>query len=128
MSFAALEKQLVRYHGREAVEFHRTGSGSEPARKWLKSFSKKDKKLIGEDIKTVQFGWPMGMPLVEKLDTGIWEIRTLLENKISRVLFTVFEDRIILLHGFIKKTRKTPKQDLDLAKKRMKQIKGGGKA
>jgi len=109
------------------VSFYKTEAGNEPAREWLKSLSKKDKKLIGEDIKTVQFGWPLGMPLVEKLDTGIWEVRTSLKNKISRVLFTTFEDYIVLLHGFIKKTQKTPKHDLDLARKRMREVKGGGK-
>jgi len=88
-------------------------------------FPKNEKKLIGEDIKTLQYGWPIGMPLVKKLCKGIWEIRTNLENKISRVLFTLLGDQIFLLHGFIKKTEKTPKNDLDLAINRMKQLKRG---
>lgn len=108
-----------------AVRFFRTETGNEPVREWLKSLSHEEKKLIGEDIKIVQFGWPLGMPLVRKLCSGIWEVRIQLENKISRVLFTVFENRIILLHGFIKKTQKTPKDDLDLAIRRMKQIEEG---
>ncbi len=95
-------------------------------REWLQFLSKKEKKLIGEDIKTVQFGWPLGMPLVRKLIPGIWEIRTQLDNKISRVLFTIYENHCVLLHGFIKKTQKIPKQDLDLAIQRMKQVKKGG--
>ena len=92
----------------------------------MQSLPKKDKKLIGEDIKTIQFGWPLGMPLVRKLTSGIWEVRTQLDNKISRVLFTIYDDHCVLLHGFIKKTQKTPKQDLDLAIRRMKQIKEAG--
>ncbi|MBF0571987.1 MAG: type II toxin-antitoxin system RelE/ParE family toxin, partial [Candidatus Omnitrophica bacterium] len=94
-------------------------------REWLSSLSKAEKKLIGEDIKTVQFGWPIGMPVVEKLDRDLWEVRTTLKSKISRVLFTFYEGQIVLLHGFIKKTQKTPAEDLELAKDRMKEVKGG---
>jgi phage-related protein len=107
------------------VRFFKTDTGTEPTREWLRSLSKDEKKLIGEDIKTLQYGWPIGMPLVKKLCKGIWEIRTNLENKISRVLFTLLGDQIFLLHGFIKKTEKTPKNDLDLAINRMKQLKRG---
>ena len=104
------------------VRFFRTETGNEPVREWIRSLSEVEKRLIGLDIKTVQFGWPLGMPLVRSLYPGIWEVRTKLENKTSRVLFIVFENQIILLHGFIKKTRKTPKDDLNLAIRRMKQI------
>ena len=105
-----------------SVRFFRTETGNEPVREWLRSLAEVEKRLIGIDIKTVQFGWPLGMPLVRSLRPGIWEVRTKLENKISRVLFTIFENQIILLHGFIKKTRKTPMADLNLAIRRMKQI------
>jgi phage-related protein len=107
------------------VRFFRTEAGNEPVREWLRSLPNEEKRLIGVDIKTVQFGWPLGMPLVRVLTPGIWEVRTRLENRISRVLFTVFENQIILLHGFIKKTQKTPNDDLILAIKRMKQIRSG---
>ena len=107
------------------VLFYKTESGNEPVREWLKSLPQSDKKLIGEDIKTVQFGWPIGMSVVRKLDQGLWEVRTELENRISRVLFTVLQKNIILLHGFIKKDQKTPGEDLNLARKRMRDIKGG---
>lgn len=106
------------------VVFYQTETGHEPVREWLKSLLKEEKKLIGEDIKTVQFGWPIGMPVVRKLENGIWEIRTQLRNKISRVLITVYEQNIVLLHGFIKKSRKTPKEDLELARKRLKDFGG----
>jgi phage-related protein len=107
------------------VFFYSTQSGREPVREWLISLSKAEKKLIGEDIKTVQFGWPIGMPVVEKLDRDLWEVRTTLKNKIARVLFTIHAGQIVLLHGFIKKTQKTPIEDLELAKGRMAEVKGG---
>ncbi len=107
------------------VRFFKTGTGNEPVRDWLKSLSSSEKKLIGEDIKTVQFGWPIGMPLVRKLGSDIWEVRIHLKDKIARVLFTVFENQIVLLHGFIKKTQKTQMDDMNLAIMRLKQIKRG---
>ena len=89
-------------------------------RDWLRELSALDRKTIGADIKTVQFGWPLGMPLVRKLDKDLWEARIHLESRIARVLFTVTEGKIVLLHGFIKKSQATPKTDLDLAKDRMR--------
>jgi phage-related protein len=108
------------------VRFFKTETGNEPVREWLRSLSDREKRLIGIDIKTVQFGWPLGMPLIRSLCPGIWEVRTKLDNRISRVLFTVFENQIILLHGFIKKTQKTPKDDFNLAIRRMKQVRRAG--
>lgn len=81
-----------------------------------------DRKTIGEDIKTVQLGWPLGMPLVRKMEKNLWEIRIHLESRIARVLFTVVAGKIVLLHGFVKKSQATPKPDLDLAKDRMRII------
>ena len=89
-------------------------------RDWLRELSATDRKTIGEDIKTVQFGWPLGMPLVRKMDKDLWEVRIRLEGRIARVLFTVSTGRIVLLHGFIKKSQATPKPELDLAKDRMR--------
>ena len=82
---------------------------------------KEERKVIGEDILTVQFAWPVGRPLVASFGGGLWEIRSNLKGKIARTLFIFHDEEIVLLHGFIKKDRKTPKPDLDLAKKRMKQ-------
>ena len=96
------------------VNFYRSDSGKEPVRDWLKSLSKEEKKKIGEDIKIAQFSWPMGMPLIKMLRKGLYEIRSSLGNKISRVIFTVEDRRMILLHGFIKKSQKTPLKDLEL--------------
>lgn len=100
------------------VVFYRTESGNEPVRAWLQGLSKQDKKTIGGDIKTVQYGWPIGMPVVRKLEPGLWEIRCRLNQCIARILFTVMGKQMILLHGFIKKSQKTPQADLQLAKDR----------
>ena len=102
------------------VRFFKTDGGTEPVRDWLLELSAIDRKTIGEDIKTVQFGWPLGMPLVRKMDKDLWEVRVHLENRIARVLLTVSAGKIVLLHGFIKKSQATPKQDIDLAKDRMR--------
>ena len=106
------------------VIFFRTEMGREPVRAWLKSLPRADRITIGEDIKTVQFGWPIGMPVVRKLDTDLWEIRSRLSNRIARIIFTVDHNVMILLHGFIKKSPKTPRQDLEVAKHRLAQLQG----
>jgi phage-related protein len=104
-----------------AVVFFRTEAGNEPVREWLRGLSKEDRKIIGEDILTVQYAWPVGRPLVDHLGNGIWEVRSSLGNRIARTLFTEANQELILLHGFLKKTQKTPKDDLALAQKRRKQ-------
>lgn len=106
------------------VVFYRTAHGSEPVREWLKSLSPADKRIIGEDIKTVQFGFPIGMPLVRKLEAGLWEVRSSLPNRIARVIFTVEDGLMILLHGFIKKSQKTSPEDLQLARERLSRLRG----
>jgi phage-related protein len=100
------------------VFFYRTDSGREPVREWLKALPAEERKIIGVDIKTVQDGFPLGMPLIRKLKSNIWEIRSTLPNRIARTFFTIKDEQIILLHGFIKKSQKTPTEDLDLAIKR----------
>lgn len=104
------------------VRFYATEFGAEPVREWLKLLPAADRKAVGEDIKTVQFGWPLGMPLVRSLGGGLWEVRTRLENRIARVLFAMDDSAMVLLHGFIKKTQATPAADLDLAKDRLKRL------
>jgi len=105
-----------------SVAFFRTASGNEPVREWLKSLPREERRTIGEDLKTVQFGWPLGMPLVRKLDKGLWEVRSRLPDRIARVIFTSGEGRMVLLHGFIKKSQKTPQEDLELAKTRLRML------
>ena len=104
------------------VRFYATELGAEPVREWLKLLPAAERRTVGEDIKTVQFGWPLGMPLVRNMGGGIWEVRIRLENRIARVLFVLEGSTMVLLHGFIKKSQATPQADLDLAKDRLKQL------
>ena len=105
------------------VAFWRTEKGNEPVREWLKELPKSDRTRIGDDLAVLQYGWPVGMPLCRSMRNGLWELRSELGTKrIARVLLTFFEGKLVLLHGFIKKTRKTPKDDLDLALKRKKTL------
>ena len=105
------------------VFFFKSESGNEPVRDWLKDLPAIERRAIGEDIKTVQFGWPLGMPLVRKMGKDLWEVRIHLQTRIARVLFTVNGDAMVLLHGFIKKSTSTPVDDFALAKNRLKQVK-----
>ena len=89
-------------------------------REWLKDLPREDCKISGADILTVQFAWPVGKPLVDNLGDGVWEVRSRLKNRIARTLFAVVDEEIVLLHGFIKKQQKTPRDELDLAQKRRK--------
>lgn len=105
-----------------AVRFFRTTEGREPVRDWLKSLPKQERKVIGDEIRTVQFGWPIGMPLVRKLGAGLWEVRVSLPNRIGRVLFTIVDREAVLLHGFIKKSQQIPARDLAVARQRKGQL------
>jgi len=108
--------------GKLEVSFYQEPNGNEPVRKWLKSLDKEIRLIIGEDLKKVQFRWPLGMPLVRNLSDGLWELRSTLPNRISRIIFITHENKIVLLHGFIKKTEETPKQDKSLAMTRAKNV------
>src|SRR5688500_5882293 len=98
--------------------FFRAGSGSEPVRDWLKGLDPEDRKISGGDSVTVQWAWPLGKPLVDHVRSGIWEVRSKLDNRIARVLFAIADREMVLLHGFIKKTRATPAEELELAQRR----------
>ncbi|RKZ91465.1 MAG: type II toxin-antitoxin system RelE/ParE family toxin [Gammaproteobacteria bacterium] len=101
------------------VTFFMTQSGNEPVHEWLRAQERENKKSIGEEIKLIQFRWPLGMPLVRKMETDLWEARSNLNHgNISRVFFTISGSQMILLHGFIKKAQKTPKKEIDLARRR----------
>jgi phage-related protein len=107
------------------AHFYRSDSGREPVRDWLKDLEPEDRKVIGEDIKDVEFSWPIGMPLVRSLGRGLWEVRSNLRHgRIARVVFCIERECMVLLHGFTKKSQKTPQHDIDLAFKR----KSGGSA
>jgi phage-related protein len=119
---AALKRKVL------PAGFYRTATGAEPVRKWLKALSREDKRIVGTDIATVEFGWPVGMPTCRPLASrrGLLEVRSsLTQNRIARVLFCIHQRQMVLLHGFIKKTQQTPENDLDLAVKRQKEVEGG---
>jgi len=105
--------------------FFRSKVGNEPVREWLKGLAKEQRKAIGEDIAYVQFKWPIGKPRVDHLRGAVWEIRSSLDNRIARTLFAVAGGQLVLLHGFIKKTRHTPDSDIELALKRFKEWQRG---
>ena len=103
--------------------FYENGSGRQPVREWILELSSEDRKSVGRDIQKVEFGWPLGMPYCRSLGDGLWEVRSnLADGRIGRVIFCVTRERMVLLHGFIKKTPKIPPQDLKLALKRMKEV------
>ena len=104
--------------------FFRTASGNEPVREWLKSLNREDKIIIGQDVKTVEFGWPLGMPTCRALSgrKDLWEVRSKLpRGRIARIIFFTHNSRMVLLHGFIKKTQKTPESELTVAIQRKKE-------
>ena len=104
------------------VRFYRTALGKEPVLEWLRSLDRGDRRALGLDLMRVQFGWPIGMPWCGLKD-GLWEVRsTLPSQRIARLILCFHQDTLVVLHGFIKKTRKTPPEDLALAKRRMKEV------
>jgi phage-related protein len=106
--------------------FFRTASGRELVREWLKEFDREDRLEIGADLQRVQYRWPLGMPLCRALGEGLWEVRTNLPSRTTaRVLICFHDETLYALHGFVKKTQKTPPDDLKLARNRMKEILNG---
>jgi len=104
--------------------FYRSVSGREPVRIWLKSLGSDDRKAIGDDIRTVEFGWPVGMPICRPMGRGLFEVRSDLSGgRIARVLFAIVNEQAVLLHGFIKKTQKTPQSDLETTRRRLTDLK-----
>ena len=106
-----------------AVLFFAERSGNQPARDWLRGLPASQKRAIGEDLKVLQYRWPLGMPLVRKLDSSLWELRTKMADGIARVFFTVWERFVVVLHGFIKKSQRTPKNELETARRRLRDFK-----
>lgn len=104
------------------VAFFRLDSGREPVRDWLKGLNLESRKTIGEDIKTLQFQWPIGMPLTRKMDDNLWELRSQISFGIARTFFTLYDGKIVLLHGFVKKSRKTPAKELSIARRRLTKL------
>jgi len=106
-----------------AGRFYASAGGRRPVREWLLALSKEDRATIGRDIQKVEFGWPIGMPYCRALGDGLWEVRSdLTRGRIARVIFCILDGEMILLHGFEKKTQKTPPQDIALARRRRREI------
>jgi phage-related protein len=108
------------------VLFYSTAAGNQIVRQWLQSFGRVDKVTLGEDLFAVQIGFPVGLPLCRPLGQGLWEVRsTLTGNREARLIF--YQDSqagaLVVLHGFIKKTQKTPKSEIDIALKRKREFK-----
>lgn len=109
-----------------AARFFENERGKMPVRDWLLSLNGEDRKIIGDDIQDAEFGWPIGMPLCRSMSgyKDLWEIRSSLSNgRIARVMFCVHEGHMALLHGFIKKSQKTPNREIEIAEKRMRGLK-----
>lgn len=106
------------------VVFFKTASGREPVREWLLELMPDARRAIGYDIKTAQYGWPIGMPLIRKLERDLWEVRSDLRTGIARVMFSVQDGHMVLLHGFVKKSQKTPASDMKVARQRLAELRG----
>ena len=105
------------------ARFFISASGRNPVREWIMDLPVNDRRTVGTDIQKVEFGWPIGMPYCRPLGGGLWEVRSDLgDGKIGRVIFSIARDEMVLLHGFVKKTQKTPSRDLDLALSRKKEL------
>ncbi len=112
---SAIERKL-------SARFFKTDHGNEPVREWLLKLPKAERKVIGDDVLKVQYCWPIGKPLVGNLGQGLWEVRSSVGDRIARLIFHVEGSTMVLLHGFIKKTQKTPKHELEIAMKRLNQL------
>ncbi len=103
--------------------FYKTAADTEPVREWLKEFDREDRRTIGTDIRTVEYGWPVGMPVCKSLKKGLYEVRSTISGpREARVFFCIHKGQMVLLHAFIKKTQKTPKRELKLARDRKWEI------
>ena len=108
------------------VVFFRTDRGNDPVRDWLEGLGERDEIIIDTDITVVAENWPLvaRTSLVKKLrsEDDLWEIRSRISDgkRIARVMFTIEAGEIILLHGFVKKSQRTPRKDLRIARRRNK--------
>jgi phage-related protein len=105
------------------VSFYRTAGGAEPVREWLRSLPAHDRRAIGTDLKRIQEQWPVGMPVCRPVERGLWEVRSnISDNRVARLLFCFHDGEAVVVHGFIKKSQKAPRAELELAGKRMKDV------
>lgn len=111
---------------RVPARFYQAPGGGEPVREWLKGLDPAARRVIGFDLKQAEFSWPVGMPLCRSLGRGLWELRSALpDRRIARIIFCLHDQRLVMLHGFIKKTQRTLPQEIELALKRKREVEHG---
>ena len=103
------------------VVFYHTGAHNQPVLEWLRELTPADRKIVGADLRTVELGWPVGMPVCRLMGKGLYEVRSNIKDGIARVLFCIHNGKMVLLHGFVKKSQKTSDDDLNLARKRKRE-------
>ena len=105
------------------ARFYIAASGRNPVREWIMDLPLPDRQIVGKDIQKVEFGWPIGRPHCAPLGNGRWEVRSTLDSdRIAWMIFCMGDDQMILLHGFIKKTQKTPQAEMELALRRKREV------
>ncbi|MET0544944.1 MAG: type II toxin-antitoxin system RelE/ParE family toxin [Caulobacterales bacterium] len=115
--------QMIDRSKKLPARFYVSSTGRNHVRDWILELASEDRRTVGKDIQKVEFGWPIGRPHCAPLGHGLWEVRSDLDsNRIARVVFCMSDGHMILLHGFIKKTQKTPQQDIELALKRKREV------
>lgn len=118
-----IHKIMIEGLQRIPLRFWKSDSDREPVREWLNTLPLEDRRILGRDMAKVQFGWPIGLPLCRPLKDGLWELRsTLPSRREARILFGFHEGLLIALHGFIKKSRETPKHELKIARERLNEV------
>jgi phage-related protein len=123
VSFLTQQDVMIERLKKLQARFYATDTGRKPVREWLLAMPEDDRRLVGKDIQKVEFGWPVGMPYCRSLGYGLWEVRSdLTGGKIGRVIFCIIEGEMVLLQGFVKKTQKTPPQEIDLALRRKREL------
>lgn len=117
------------FHKVLQAAFYVSAAGKRPVREWLMELAPEDRKTIGEDIATLEFCWPIGKPKCAPIQgvKSMYEVRSNISSgRIARVLFVLVGNRMVLLHGFVKKTQQTPEKELKLAISRMKEVQRHG--
>ena len=123
IKFGTYQVPMPQRPKRLSVVFYSSTTGREPVREWLKDLDRDDRREIGADVLAVQKGWPLGLPLCRSLGRGLWEVRSNLPSRrIARVIFAFDGEAIVLLNGFIKKSQKTPSDEIEIALKRLKEM------
>lgn len=102
---------------------YRSAQGSEPVREFLRGLSREDRRVVGNDIATIEYGWPVGKPTCAPLGAGLWEVRSSLTgNRMSACCSPCIKATWFCCTDFIKKTQKAPPAEVAVARKRLKEV------